>query len=242
MMEMNKKRSLMRMVCVAVSMGVLVGVGCKEVVPTHVQDDPVHAPSPDEGAPAQDLDLVVEPDAGAPEDVNMDADMHAPVATELVPQQDARRAFVALATHIVEPGYHLDDAQTDGVSTWETACTWTPEPDGVFGDDASLIKRACRDLLHTGTISTVRDDKDNGSSVVQELWVWEYADSSQARLALCAMDQMAWGPFHKHPYVLFIWNKTRVLGIESRARFPKYRRELATRIKALDGVETIACK
>lgn len=144
--------------------------------------------------------------------------------------------FLALGAQA--KGYHVNTKMPAGYVP-KTLCpaTWPDKRRLTVKRWArvSNTRRDCRALQRSYVTSLVRDEKERGLPVVQELWLWIYDTAESASRALENMDDMTFG---KRPYEG--WRRENMLVIlEKRWRFRRageaLAQDVATRLLETDG-------
>jgi hypothetical protein len=126
--------------------------------------------------------------------------------------------FLELGKSITDAGFHTDDRYPDGWTTG-TVCHFDDTP------------KACTLMTASWQSVVVADKKSDGSAVVQELWLFDFANAGDAKAGLRSLEHdFEWGPFNKHPYHLFRCG-ARVIGIEGRFRWSTARKQLRKHVE-----------
>ena len=132
--------------------------------------------------------------------------------------------FLALGADA--PGYHVNTKMPKGFSPRTICRAHWPDKKRLTvkaWDRVSAAKRDCAALRRSYVTSLVRDAKEGGKYVVQELWLWTYDTPQAARRAAENMDDMT---LEKHPYEVWI-RDSMVVVLEQRWRYRSAGKALA---------------
>jgi len=132
--------------------------------------------------------------------------------------------FLALGADA--PGYHVNTKMPKGFSPRTICRAHWPDKKRLTvkaWGRVSAAKRDCAALRRSYVTSLVRDTKEGGKYVVQELWLWVYDTPDSARRAAENMDDMT---LEKHPYEVWI-RDSMVVVLEQRWRFRSAGKALA---------------
>ncbi len=124
------------------------------------------------------------------------------------PAEERMRALVTGVT--AKTGWHPNDRWPDGI-----------DPDAICAANCQ------RGRTGVAQASIVRDEKHHGSWVVLELHVYVFETQAAANDEVKRMNDVAFGPYAKHPYRVLRPEPTVVVTVEGRFRFPRYLDELS---------------
>ena len=133
--------------------------------------------------------------------------------------------FLALGANLASIGYHVNSKMPKGfVARTHCPNVWPDKRRMTVKRWARVLdqKRDCAALQRSYRTSVVRDEKHEGLTVVQEIWVWIYDSAAAAQQAQKNMHDMT---LHKHPYDVWIGENTLVV-LERRWRFKRFGDEL----------------